>query len=596
MTVLDEWRVAAEPYYAPQGDEVALFEAAYAARLPVMVKGPTGCGKSRFVEFMAFKLGRPLVTVACNEDMTAADLVGRFLLEPGGTRWQDGPLTVAARFGAICYLDEIVEARQDTTVVIHPLTDHRRTLPLDKKGELVRAHPDFQLVISYNPGYQSLMKDLKTSTRQRFAALDFDYPAPALEAQIVSHRNRPAAGHGRGAGGGGRGGAAAEGPRPGRRHQHAAAGLRRHADRPGHRAARGGAHGHGAAHHRRRRHPRDAGPRHRGRAGLSGGRVERSAMNTGGAFPAYGRRSPPAGAALPAARAPLRHAALRQRLDCRFEAVDEVFDECMDEALAVLSPAGLDAALEHARWLGKLGRGVEPLLSFLEIWPTVARHAGEAALVPLQQATQTLQKSPNGPAIAALHHSLGAVARRLHSAELLGGYLMLVVELMQRTSISIHGRHATEPSPGLPTFLQQAPVLVGLVPLDGLRRWVLEGLRLHGSHPQRQIDFFALATPDSRALLQRQRHGTLLVDVEHRLELTLRACGASRCRWCLTRCGRRMRSHWTASRSPICRPTACACPKCWTTAPAPRPCNATAPCWPTWPATGAGAGRRWPTT
>ncbi|HSQ71170.1 MAG TPA: hypothetical protein VLM87_02000 [Rubrivivax sp.] len=246
-------------------------------------------------------------------------------------------------------------------------------------------------------------------------------------------------------------------------------------------------------------------------------------MNTGGAFPAYGRRSPPAGAALPAARVPLRHAALRQRLDCRFEAVDEVFDECMDEALAVLSPAGLDAALEHARWLGKLGRGVEPLLSFLEIWPTVARHAGEAALAPLQQATQALQKSPNGPAIAALHHSLGAVARRLHSAELLGGYLMLVVELMQRTSISIHGSHATEPSPGLPTFLRQAPVLVGMVPLDGLRRWVLEGLRLHGSHPQRQIDFFALANPDSRALLQRQRHGTLLVDVEHRLELTLRA-------------------------------------------------------------------------
>jgi nitric oxide reductase NorQ protein len=125
------------------------------------------------------------VTVACNEDMTAADLVGRFLLEPGGTRWQDGPLTVAARHGAICYLDEVVEARQDTTVVIHPLTDYRRTLPLDKKGELVKAHADFQLVISYNPGYQSLMKDLKTSTRQRFAALDFDYPVPELEAGIV---------------------------------------------------------------------------------------------------------------------------------------------------------------------------------------------------------------------------------------------------------------------------------------------------------------------------------------------------------------------------------------------------------------------------
>jgi nitric oxide reductase NorQ protein len=185
MAALDDWRITLEPYYAPQGAEVALFEAAYGARLPVMIKGPTGCGKSRFVEYMAWKLGRPLVTVACNEDMTAADLVGRFLLEPGGTRWQDGPLTVAARHGAICYLDEIVEARQDTTVVIHPLTDYRRTLPLDKKGELVRAHADFQLVISYNPGYQSLMKDLKTSTRQRFAALDFDYPAAALEAEIV---------------------------------------------------------------------------------------------------------------------------------------------------------------------------------------------------------------------------------------------------------------------------------------------------------------------------------------------------------------------------------------------------------------------------
>ena len=185
MSALDEWRVLKQPYYAPQGDEVALFEAAYAARLPVMVKGPTGCGKSRFIEYMAWKLARPLVTVACNEDMTAADLVGRFLLEPGGTRWQDGPLTSAARPGAICYLDEVVEARQDTTVVIHPLTDHRRTLPLDKKGELVRAHPDFQLVISCNPGYQSLMKDLKTSTRQRFAAFDFDYPSAALEAGIV---------------------------------------------------------------------------------------------------------------------------------------------------------------------------------------------------------------------------------------------------------------------------------------------------------------------------------------------------------------------------------------------------------------------------
>jgi nitric oxide reductase NorQ protein len=176
----------AAPFYQPQGNEVVLFEAAYAARLPVMVKGPTGCGKSRFIEHMAHKLGRPLITVACNEDMTASDLVGRYLLDANGTRWQDGPLTVAARTGAICYLDEIVEARQDTTVVIHPLSDHRRQLPLDKKGETVMAHPDFQLVISYNPGYQSLLKDLKPSTKQRFVAFEFDYPSADLEAAIVS--------------------------------------------------------------------------------------------------------------------------------------------------------------------------------------------------------------------------------------------------------------------------------------------------------------------------------------------------------------------------------------------------------------------------
>jgi nitric oxide reductase NorQ protein len=136
---------------------------------------------------MAWKLDKPLITIACNEDMTASDLVGRFLLDISGTKWQDGPLTVAARIGAICYLDEVVEARQDTTVVIHPLTDHRRNLPLEKKGELVHAHPDFQMVISYNPGYQSLMKDLKQSTKQRFGALDFDYPKAAVEAEIVAH-------------------------------------------------------------------------------------------------------------------------------------------------------------------------------------------------------------------------------------------------------------------------------------------------------------------------------------------------------------------------------------------------------------------------
>jgi len=181
-----QYKVHQEPYYQPQGNEVALSQAAYRNRLPVMVKGPTGCGKSRFIEYMAWKLDRPLITVACNEDMTASDLVGRSLLDANGTRWLDGPLTTAARIGAICYLDEIVEARQDTTVVIHPLTDHRRTLPLDKKGELLQAHPDFQLVISYNPGYQSLMKDLKQSTKQRFTGFDFDYPAPELETAILA--------------------------------------------------------------------------------------------------------------------------------------------------------------------------------------------------------------------------------------------------------------------------------------------------------------------------------------------------------------------------------------------------------------------------
>jgi nitric oxide reductase NorQ protein len=185
----EQYSIRQEPYYRLVGEEVALYEAAYGARMPIMLKGPTGVGKSRFVEYMAWKLGKPLVTVACNEDMTASDLVGRFLLDASGTRWQDGPLTVAARMGAICYLDEVVEARQDTTVVIHPLTDHRRNLPLDKKGELVQAHPDFQLVISYNPGYQSLMKDLKQSTKQRFGALAFDYPSAEIEAEIVAHES-----------------------------------------------------------------------------------------------------------------------------------------------------------------------------------------------------------------------------------------------------------------------------------------------------------------------------------------------------------------------------------------------------------------------
>ena len=183
---LSGYRLTEQPHYQASGGEVAVMQAACAQRLPVMLKGPTGCGKTRFVEFMAWTLQRPLVTVACHEDMTAADLVGRFLLTHEGTVWQDGPLTAAVRHGAICYLDEIVEARQDTTVVIHPLGDSRRVLPLDRKGELVQAHPDFQLVISYNPGYQSAIKDLKESTKQRFVAIEFRYPEPAAEAAIVA--------------------------------------------------------------------------------------------------------------------------------------------------------------------------------------------------------------------------------------------------------------------------------------------------------------------------------------------------------------------------------------------------------------------------
>ena len=184
---LDDYRIAAEPYYRPAGGEIALYEHAYAHRMPLILKGPTGCGKTRFVEHMAWRLQRPLVTLACNEDMTASDLVGRYLLDAHGTAWHDGPLTLAVRHGAICYLDEVVEARQDTTVVIHPLTDARRILPLDKKGEVMHAHPDFQLVVSYNPGYQSSTKDMKPSTRQRFAALEFDFPEAMVEAEIVAH-------------------------------------------------------------------------------------------------------------------------------------------------------------------------------------------------------------------------------------------------------------------------------------------------------------------------------------------------------------------------------------------------------------------------
>jgi nitric oxide reductase NorQ protein len=177
-------RAVREPYYQASGDELAMFQAAHARRLPVMLKGPTGCGKTRFVEHMAWRLKRPLITVACHEDLSASDLIGRWLLDGGSTRWQDGPLTLAARFGAICYLDELIEARPDTTVVIHPLTDTRRMLPLDSHSEVVHAHPDFALVVSYNP--QAGAREMKPSTRQRFCALQFDYPNAELESAIVA--------------------------------------------------------------------------------------------------------------------------------------------------------------------------------------------------------------------------------------------------------------------------------------------------------------------------------------------------------------------------------------------------------------------------
>ncbi|WP_028223726.1 CbbQ/NirQ/NorQ/GpvN family protein [Paraburkholderia oxyphila] len=189
QTSINQYVIQAEPYYRPVADEIELFEAAYGLRMPMILKGPTGCGKTRFMEYMAWRLSRPLVTLACNEDMTASDLVGRYLLDAEGTVWQDGPLTVAARHGAICYLDEVVEARQDTTVIIHPLTDDRRLLPLDKRGELVHAHQDFQLVVSYNPGYQSVTKDLKQSTKQRFGSIDFHYPDVEIETDIVAHES-----------------------------------------------------------------------------------------------------------------------------------------------------------------------------------------------------------------------------------------------------------------------------------------------------------------------------------------------------------------------------------------------------------------------
>ena len=184
------YHIGQEPFYLSTNNEINTFTAAYAARLPVMLKGPTGCGKTRFVEYMAWLLKRPLVTVACHEDLFASDLLGRYLLREDETVWIDGPLTRAVRMGAICYLDEIVEARKDTTVVIHPLTDNRRLLTIDKKGETLTAHPDFLMVISYNPGYQSVLKDLKQSTRQRFVSIEFDYPEPEKEAEIITRESQ----------------------------------------------------------------------------------------------------------------------------------------------------------------------------------------------------------------------------------------------------------------------------------------------------------------------------------------------------------------------------------------------------------------------
>ena len=200
---IEEYYVNEEPFYVPSSDEIQVFESAYAQRIPILLKGPTGTGKTRFVEHMVWKLSNnkqpkskkkspgniPLITVACHEDLTASDLVGRYLFDANGTRWIDGPLTKAVKSGGICYLDEVVESRKDTTVIIHPLTDHRRTLTIDKLGEVVDAADGFLLVVSYNPGYQNAMKDLKHSTRQRFVALEFNFPNQERETQIIHHES-----------------------------------------------------------------------------------------------------------------------------------------------------------------------------------------------------------------------------------------------------------------------------------------------------------------------------------------------------------------------------------------------------------------------
>jgi nitric oxide reductase NorQ protein len=184
-----QYLINEEPYYLPVGKEIELFESAYQHQIPVLLKGPTGCGKTRFMQYMAWKLKRPLITVSCHDDLTASDLVGRYLVRGGETVWSDGPLALAVKAGGFCYLDEIVEARKDTTVVIHPLADDRRILPIEKKGEVLHAPPEFLIAISYNPGYQSVLKDLKQSTRQRFLALEFTYPHKELEAEIVMHES-----------------------------------------------------------------------------------------------------------------------------------------------------------------------------------------------------------------------------------------------------------------------------------------------------------------------------------------------------------------------------------------------------------------------
>ena len=185
----EEYLIKREPYYEPVAQEIAVFEAAFRNQLPVLLKGPTGCGKTRFMEHMSWRLQRPLITVSCHDDLTASDLVGRFLVRGGETIWVDGPLARAVRCGGICYLDEVVEARKDTTVVIHPLADDRRVLPMEKLGQILEASTEFALTISYNPGYQSVLKDLKQSTRQRFVAIEFDYPEPKLETRIIMHES-----------------------------------------------------------------------------------------------------------------------------------------------------------------------------------------------------------------------------------------------------------------------------------------------------------------------------------------------------------------------------------------------------------------------